>query len=298
MVKTCLSRRNPSTLITSNFLHTLKYRQKSLTMIGQTPPKQSAAPTALRQQTQYHGTPTALRSFYNNQNTRRQLFLRKPHPLSYCMTWTAPNMERKTLNKPTGPTSTASTPGKNAPKHKNLPSQKSSTKPSVNSTPSKTEKAGKEQVLHKPTSQVIQLFDRTLPAVPHVLSSLRPRNSPPDERPHSLFTREEYNALQYMTLMDCAERETLQIMPSWQLEESGVSPSSAGGKSTPNGEGDTKKTEFRKKIKFGDYAKVGRIVTTKSGTVTAMVHELPPKPSLKKDARGYVNCVSIALLRD
>lgn len=202
-------------------------------------------------------------------------------------------MERKTAQKPTPPQSTLPSSGRDALKYKTLSNQ--------NLHVALGKKAGKEILLQDSTSKVLYLFDKTLPAVPHILSLGRKRRdnrSPPDESLHPLFKAEEFSGLQYMTLMDCGERETLDIMPGWQLEEIGDSPGSAGEKSTrtSNGDGDGKKTGFKKKIKFGDYTKFGKIVTTQASTVTAIVHPLPPKPSLAKGARGYVNCVSTAIL--
>jgi len=248
-----------------------------------------------RPQVQYHGKLTSLQSYYNSTgNPNIQTTIRKPHPLSITQTWTLPNMERKTYPKPAPPSIISNSAAKDAIKPKTLPNQKIPAKAKLNA-PGKTDsKLEDAELLENSRAKVAQLATETLPAIPHILSvpptpELRMRYSP-DESSHPLFTREEVSTLQYMTFIESTDRGILVLEKGWVAEEKGISPASSGGKNsrTPNGETDAKKPEYKKKIKFGDYAKVGRIVTTRPNTVTVMEHPSAKPGSMAKGKR-YVN---------
>lgn len=262
------------------------------------PPQQPTANPFCISATQYHENRASLQSYYAIKNSTLPTTFRKPHPLSTVQTWQPPNMERKILSK-TAPPSTivSSSTTKDALKPKPTANQKITTKAKLNAPANTNSKPDEVELLQKAAAKVTRLTSTKIPDIPHILSvpEHRTRYSL-DECSHPLFTREEFSALQYMTHLEEVDRGILLVESSSVVEDKGISPASSGGKDsrTPNGEADAKRPEYKKKIKFGDYAKVGKTVTPRPNTVTVMEHKLPPKPAVVATAvngRGYVNCL-------
>lgn len=214
-------------------------------------------------------------------------------------------MERKTTAKATPSTAPSTTSSKDALKSRVLPNQKPTTKPfnpsAYNHSGKKYSRASEEGLLTESTRKVNQLFSKTLPAIPHFISvpTLHERSeTPPHLSVHPLFKADEGIETQYTTLINCAERGTILVRPGWALDEKAISPASSGSKfsRTPNGYAEGKKPEYKTKIKFGDYAKLGKTVAAREDTLTTKEATNLHNSGLAKSYKGYVeqaSCFSV-----